>query len=402
MTQPRIAERPAHPLGVLGNRAFLLLWLGLLISSAGDWVNYVAMVAIVFGQTHSALALAALRLFHIVPILLVAPFAGVFVDRWNLKYTLMISPLIAGVSVAVLAVFHPVILVFLGYGAITVALSFFNPARSAVIPALVPAEDLLSANSFSQITSTASIVVGGLAGGVIVSQIGATGAFVFDAVSFAGIAVMVALIHLPHVTVETETSFRDELSEGIGYLRRVPVVGTVVIAGGIFVFAPATVLTLGYAFVQNTLHSGAVGYGQVLAGLGVGSALGAIVMILYRARIREDISFAVSGILLGLGVALMGLSHGVRPAAAGYGIAGFGSMVNTVAAVTLLQRMVPERVRGRIFAVSSMFDHVGAFASTLGVGAGTGLLDAAGLITGSGVVAGLTGLVSLYFLRRRG
>src|SRR5438552_3270957 len=58
---------PNRPFGVLHNRSFLLLWIGLLVSSAGDWVNYIAMVSLVFQQTHSALMLAVLRLFHIVP-----------------------------------------------------------------------------------------------------------------------------------------------------------------------------------------------------------------------------------------------------------------------------------------------------------------------------------------------
>lgn len=123
-------------------------------------------------------------------------------------------------------------------------------------------------------------------------------------------------------------------------------------------------------------------------------------MIGYRDRIREDVTFALSGILVGVGVAGIGLSPSVLVASTAYAVSGFGSIANTVAGVTLLQRRVPDRIRGRIFAVSSTADHLGAFVSTLGIGAGSGILSAAGLITGSGVVASLVGIASFAFVRR--
>jgi DHA3 family macrolide efflux protein-like MFS transporter len=388
--------------GVLRNRAFLLLWVGLLISSVGDWVNYVAMVSVVFQQTHSTLMLTLLRLCHIVPILLVAPFAGVFVDRWSRKRTLVVSPLVAGLAVGALALFHPTPFVFLAYGAITVALTFFNPARSAALPSLVSDDQLVAANSLAQITSTASIVVGGLMGGLIVAAVGAPLAFAVDAISFIAVAVCVSLIHVPRsIGAGSISRVERELAEGVRHLWEPPIVGQVIVAGAIFVFAPATVLTLGIIFVRASLHAGAAGYGEILAGLGIGSAVGAAVMIAYRNRVRQEVAFAASGLLLGLGVAGLGLSQTVVPAMGFYGLAGFGSMVNTVSAVTLLQRLVPDRVRGRVFAVSSTFDHLGAFASTLAIGAGSGLLSAAQMITGSGIVAAVTGVLSLFLIRRR-
>jgi MFS family permease len=191
-----------------------------------------------------------------------------------------------------------------------------------------------------------------------------------------------------------------ELMEGNRHLWDEPLTGIVVVAGAIFVFAPATVLTLGIAFAQSALHSGSAGYGEILAGLGVGSLLGAIWMIGFRARWPEETVFALSGVLLGVGVAVLGAAHTVLIAAAAYGVAGFGSMASTVAGVTLLQRLVPDRLRGRIFAVSSTFDHLGAFASTLVIGGGAVAVGAAALISLSGVVAAVTGAASLLLIHR--
>jgi MFS family permease len=392
----------ARPLEILHNRSFLALWLGLLVSSVGDWVNYVAMVSLVWGETHSTLALAALRLFHIVPILLIAPLSGVLVDRWSLKATLVASPLIAGLVVGVLIFFHPLWAVFLAYGGVTISLTFFNPAQACTIPLIVPDRDLVPANSLSQITSTTSIVLGGLAGGLVVSQLGAPAAFLADAVSFVAIAAFVTTISLPRARpVGGTTGVRDELVEGVAYLRGAPFVRLIVIAGVVFVFAPATVLTLGYAFVGTSLHGGAAGYGRVLAGYGIGQALAVLVLLAARRRLREDVTFVAGGVILGVGDTVLGLTHGVLPAAIAYGASGFGSMANGVAAVTLLQRLVPERIRGRIFAVSSTFDHAGAFASTLLVGVGGGAMSPGALISLAGAGAAAMGLCSIPLLQRR-
>lgn len=395
--------RPGRTWGVLGNRDFALLWLGMLVSSVGDWINYVAMVALVYQQTHSALALALLRLFHIVPILLVAPFAGVFVDRWNRKRTLVLSAAVAGLAAGTLALYHPVLLVFMVYGAITVAMAFFNPARSAAIPSIVSDDQLVPANSLAQITSTASIVVGGLVGGLLVTLLGVNAAFAFNGISFGVIALAISAIRLRDVRVvgAAAQSVSEDLREGLAHLRDHPLVATTVIAGGIFVFAPATVFTLGIVFVQTNLHAGSIVYGIILASMGVGSAIGAILTVALRGRLRQGLTFALSGVALGAGVLAMGVSHTALPAALGYGLAGFGGMANTVSAVTLIQRLVPDRIRGRIFAVSSTFDHLAAFASTLLVGAGSGLASAGDLIAVAGGVAMLTGLLSLRIVSRQ-
>jgi MFS family permease len=121
-------------------------------------------------------------------------------------------------------------------------------------------------------------------------------------------------------------------------------------------------------------------------------------MMAYRNRLRHDRVFALSGVVSGLGVAGLGLSHAVLPAAVAYGVSGFGSVASTVSGVTLLQRLVPDQVRGRIFSVATTFDHLGAFLSTIGIGAGAGILSVAGLITASGVAAAFAGGITLLFV----
>jgi hypothetical protein len=187
-------------------------------------------------------------------------------------------------------------------------------------------------------------------------------------------------------------SIERELLEGIKYLRERPLVATVVVAGALFVFAPSSIFTVGIVFAQSVLHAGSAGYGVLLAGLGAGSLAAAAWMVLAHSRPREDLAFAVTGMAQGGAIALMGLSHSLAPAAGLYGVAGCMTMINGVSAVTLVQRLVPDQLRGRIFGVASSLNHLAAFANALFVAAGVGLLGTGGLITASGAVAALTGL----------
>lgn len=381
---------------VLRNRDFLTLWSGLLVSNLGDWINYVAMYAMVYQQTRSALALVGLRLVHLVPELLFAPLAGVFVDRWSRKKTLVVSPLISAVIVALLAFAHPVAAIYLAEFALTISAMFFEPAVSAAIPNIVSPEALAPANTLSRITSTIATLVGGLAGGVLISGVGATAAFGLDAVSFLVIAMLVSTVRVREETsITTVASIDRELREGIRYVRERPLLATVVLASALFVIAPSSIFTVGIVFAQSVLHAGSTGYGILLAGLGTGSFIGAVWMVADPVRLRGVMAFVVTGIALGMAIGLMGLSRSLAPAVGLYGVAGCMSMINGVSGVTLLQRLVPDRFRGRVFGAASSLNHLAVSAGTLLIAVGVGPLGSGGMIAVSGAIATLTGLWAL-------
>lgn len=395
-----------RPVPIWRNRDFLPVWGGLLVSNLGDWINYVAMYALVYQQTarggHSALAVVGLRLIHIIPELLFASFAGVFVDRWSRKKTLVVSPLISAVFVTLLVFVHPVVLIFVAEGALTIAAMFFEPAVSATLPNIVGSEELVQANTLARTTSTLATLVGGLAGGLLVSSIGASVAFGLDAVSFLVVAGLVAGVRVrEEVKPPSAASVERELLEGARYLREHPLVTTVVAAGALFVFAPSSTFTVGIVFAQSVLHAGSAGYGVLLAGLGAGSAVAAGGMILVRDRPREDLAFAVTGLAEGAAFVLMGLSHSLALAAGLYGVAGCMAMINGVSAVTLVQRLVPDQLRGRVFGVASSLNHLAAFVNAVLIAVGAGLLGIGGLITASGAVAAIAGLWVLVALLSR-
>jgi len=389
-------QRSKRAAGVRNNVPFLFLWSGLMVSSVGDWINYIAMAALVYGRTHSVVMLTLLRICHIVPILLIAPLAGVYVDRWSRQATLVFAPLAAGIAAMGLVVYQAIWFVFVVYGAITIALTFFNPARAAIVPDIVEPAELVQANSLLQITSTSSIVVGGVLGGVLVSSVGYSAAFLINGITFLFVALAARLLRpraSRHQRMRQSIGF--DMREGLAYLWKQPLVGVVVGSGALFVLAEATVLTLGIAYVRTQLHGDATLYGEMLGGLGLGSVAGAITVARYRQRVSLDLTFTLSGTIAGAGVFVLGQSRLAVLAACAYGVAGFGTMISTVSAVTLLQRIVPDHVRGRIFALASTLDHVAAFASTLAIGIATSALSPGNIISGSGILAMGAGLVSV-------
>ena len=387
---------------VWNNRHFLSLWSGLLVSNLGDWISYVAMFAVVYQQTHSALAVVGLRLVHIVPELLFAPFAGVFVDRWNRKRTMVVAPLAVSLIVGSLVFAHPTAVIFVAEFAITLGDMFFEPAFLAALPNIVSEEQLTSANTLSRITSTAATLAGPLIGGLLIAGVGASAAFGVDAVSFLVIAILVTTIRVPQgVRPPSVATIERELLEGIRYLRAEPMVATVVTAGAIFILVPSTIFTVGIVFSDSVLRAGSAGYGVLLAAGGAGSLVAALTLISGRLRVPEQLSFAVSGILQGAAFVLMGFSHVLLPAALLYGAADSMATVNTVSSVTLIQRLVPDALRGRVFGASSSLTHFAAAVSALFVAATVGLLGAGGVISVAGVAAVLGGFWTLFMLRRQ-
>jgi predicted MFS family arabinose efflux permease len=279
---------------------------------------------------------------------------------------------------------------------------FFDPVVSAAIPAIVAAEDLPQANTLAQVSATVATLIGGLSGGLLVSAIGPGVAFGADVVSFLVIAALIAKVRVREDIVSApEESMRRELVEGLGALRDRPLVAAVVVAGALFTFAPASIFTVGIVFAQSALRAGAAGYGVLLAGLGIGSCAGAVSMLLMRRRPPEELTFALTGLALGAAIAAMGLSRSLLIASVLYGVGGCMSLINGVAAATLVQRLVPDHLRGRVFGVSSGLNHLAAAVSAALIAAVIGVLGASGVIATSGALAAAAGLVVLVILLRR-
>ncbi|QPJ66701.1 MAG: MFS transporter [Candidatus Nitrohelix vancouverensis] len=267
------------------NPSFRNLWYGQVISELGDWLNSIAIYALILELGDSGMALAGVMMAKLFPFVLVSPIAGVVVDRFSRKWVMILSDL--GRFLLVLGFLavdssDDVWLIF-SLTALAIALAgFFEPARSAIIPSLIPRKDLVVANALSSSTWSIMLAFGAAVGGVVVSIAGIRTAFLLDAVTFLFSAWFI--FKLPEE--KEEDAARARLSrkdggwknfiEGVKYLLSEPIIlalsllkSGLALAGCVMTLAPLYAHQM-YARPQDV----SLAIGLLYASRGVGAALG--------------------------------------------------------------------------------------------------------------------------------
>jgi len=183
---------------ILGHRTFLKLWLALLVSSFGDWLAIVALFSLVaFGLRATPPQVSSMMIAFVLPAAVAGPLAGVFVDRWDLKRTMIGSDLVRVVIAALLAwapaLPHLYGLLFL----LSLASCFFLPAQQACLPLLLPKESLLLANSLTTQAVQVNRVLAPAAAGFVVAWAGEKACFYIDSATFLFSAAMLSGIAIP-------------------------------------------------------------------------------------------------------------------------------------------------------------------------------------------------------------
>ena len=397
------------------NGSFSALWTGQLISLLGDRVHQVALVALVYNSTNSAIAGALIFVAATLPNLLFGPLAGVLVDRWDQKHVLIGSDLLragivllipASVSINVVLAYP---LVFL----LTTVSIFFRPARTAVIPRVVREDELVTANSATWLSETLADVVGYPLASLFVAFLVLGGAlplaFWLDSVSYVASALLVAAIFIPPVVrsigsvspVPGLAGIRDDLTAGWRFLRAEPVLlaNTLQAVAGQLTIGATIALAPLYAKV--VLHLGSLNwqaaYGFLEAGIGFGNLVGGFVIGLLGARIAKGRMVIGGYAAYGLAVVGLGLTTNLSLALGLAFAMGVSNMVFIIPTQTLFQERTPGDMIGRVvgFRFSAVFGAMTfamAASGVLGDAVGVGpVLVVFGVTT---VAAGLAGLAS--------
>jgi MFS family permease len=345
------------------NPGFARLWYAQAISFIGDWFNYIAVAALV---THyagvSGIAISGLLLARFLPPLLASPVAGVLVDRFNRHRLMIASDLLR--ALIVLGFFFinegnwawlPYLLVSLHafMGAV------FEPARSAFMPGIIEGEDLVTANLLSSVTWSVMLSIGAILGGLVAGAFGTNTAFVVDALSFVLSAALVYSIRPAHVVVDPDLPQREKPAnegsvwEGIQYIRSHPATAAtmlVKLGGNIGSFDTLLVLYATSLFVVG--ENGSISTGLLYTAFGVGAVLGPLIIDRFN-----DESVRKMRRLISVGYALIALGWflfaGAPIFVAALGatvIKAMGSSVYWTYSSVILQKTVPDRFLGRIFA----------------------------------------------------
>ncbi len=368
-------------LRVIRSPRYFPLWLGQIISNLGDTLNYVALVVLVFRLSQSGLAVSALVLAEIVPTLLLGPIAGVVIDRFDRRRVLIAVDSLRAVLVLALALTHVLWAVYALAALLAVGSTLFNPALQAVIPALLTDEERLAANSVAWSSGRLVQIVGASIAGGLIAWAGTTPAFLVNAASFAFSAAMLARLSLPMRQGSSRggglAGWLRDAGDGLAYARRDPFVARLVPVQALASLATGATSALLVVLASRHLHLAAQGFGWLLAAIGAGALLGPFLSNrLTGGRYLDMRLLFVPYIIRGVGDIALGLVVGLPWALAILFVYGLNTSTGVVASHSILQTVIPDRVRGRVF---TLLDVTWAAMRLLSLGLGGLLADRLGI-----------------------
>ncbi len=404
---------------ILRNRDFGLLWMAGFVSLAGNRAMTIALPLHIYRLTDSTLATAAAFAASFLPGILIGSIAGVFVDRWDRKTTMVVSSIVQSVVLLpILAAPNSLTLLYSVAAALGTVGLLFSPAESAFLPKLVGKEKLVAANAMNALNDNLAMLIGPAIGALLYAEISFAGAAIFNAASFVGSAILLSMItadgrperdptteptgsHVVRVANDWRAGMRVvRQDQSLKVLFAASSLGN--IAGGIF-------LTLGLApLVLDVLGGTPAQVGFLATAQAIGGFTAGLIVVRIGHRFTKR--WLIGGSMLGLGFADLGAFNAHRIAALGTPavgvamgwmvIAGFPAVAGIAGRQALLQEQTTDAFRGRVFGA---LRSVQGLALLLGLAIGGVCGDSIGLVpvlSASACVRILGGLIALGFLPR--
>jgi len=363
------------------NWSFLRFAIAQLVSQFGDRVHQMALVGLIAQRwPGSPFELAKLLSFTIIPVFLIGPIAGVYVDRWDRRTTLFVCDILRGILVLIIAVYvmdlPSIVPVYAMVFAIFAFSRFYVPAKMALVPQLVDKSDLLLANSIITVTGMIALVLGALFGGIIVEQNGPKGGFYFDAFTFFLSAALLftvskvkrwqiskeKIVAVGRDAVAAHKNVWHEIVDGITYIKGQNGIRFIFLMMSILFSAAGAIYVIIIVFIQQAFGSVTKDLGFLAVPLGIGLFLGSMAFGRYGKNLSKYKTIFWSLILGGIMVTIFAVAvtttHDRTFAAALAAILGFvvGPMV--IAANTVIHSVCSEKLSGKVFAALEFVMHL--------------------------------------------
>jgi dTMP kinase len=354
---------------VFGTRSFFKLWVAQVVSSLGDWIGIIAILAIaarVSGGSGAAVSLVMVA--RVVPGFFLATVGGVIVDRFDRKRVMVACDFGRAALLALL----PFVDTLLGLVLISFALEILSllwgPAKDASIPNLVDTKQLTSANSLGLLAAFGTFPIASLAFAVlavVANWLGGFSAFStlerefvalwVDGLTFLVSAMIIWRLPIPRTynregeSVDWTATFRD-IAEGVRFIRSDRLVRGVIIGIGVGLIGGGAMIPLGPVFSQEVLGGGSAEFGVLMTALGFGAALGVVTLVAIQKRVPREAVFQVT--VMGCGAALIAAvtTSSIIPATLLVTLVGACAGASYVTGFTVLQENVSDELRGRTFA----------------------------------------------------
>ena len=391
------AESPrAGVAEVLRQPRFIVLWLSEAVSLAGDRILMIALIALIYEQTQSAASVGLLAMIKALPALLLGTIAGVFVDRWSHKWTMVLSNLLQGLLVLLIPLIGSIEVIFATYLGMAIVSQFFIPARSATIPDLVPERVLLAANSLFVMAFVGAIAIGPAIGGWITERYGLNAAFYVDSLTFFVPALAVGCMSIPSTSRKmTAHSLGGEWRAGLNLVREQADVRNALILIGAAALQIASLSVLGILLARERMGTGVAGFGGMMSSIGIGMLAGIVLINVLKPRWPRLRMAASGAILCGAGMVALVFAHSLIWGMASTLVTGLGFVTVQANAQTILQG-APEGLRGRVLGMGqavmgSVIFLAAALAGLLAVRVGAAPVAVAAGLTAAAIGLSLIG-----------
>ena len=400
---------------LLRRRDFALVWTASLISATGDWVLFIGLPIYVYQLTGSTLATSAMFVAELVPQIALGSVAGVFVDRWDRKRTMVVANLVLTVALLPLVFVRSADLVWIVYVvAFTESLlaRFLRPAEAAMLPRLVEKRDLVAANSLGAFAANTARLVGPTVGGIVAGLYGLGAVAAVDSATFLIAAALVtlvrtsgapdraAIVDVSAVAAGRLRAFWREWVDGLSLVTRSRTIRVLFGLAALSSLGEGSFGVLFVVWVNRVIGGTALELGWFMTAQAVGGLVGGLVIVRITRGMSPRQVLGAASVAFGLLDALLFVSPLIRPelvvSLVVIGIVGIAGVAFMAGFNAILQTSVDDAYRGRVFGAIFATMAVLRLASTVIAGVLGGIVSPIPLLiamqSGSYVVLGLAAL----------
>ncbi len=360
MTGPAV-QRYSGAFAALRHRNFRLFFYGQLVSLAGTWMQMIALSWLVLTVTNSAFYVGLVSALDTLPVLLLALYAGVVVDRVS-RHRLIIATQVTAMALAlVLAalvltgnveLWH-IMVIATGFGVVN---AFDIPGRHTFYGDLVGRDDLTSAVALNSVSFNSTRIVGPAIAGIVLGIVGPGICFLVNGLSYLAVLWGLSRMNVPPrpAAEPAKRSALENVMDGLRYITRDPRMNALVIASTILTIFGSPFLVLLPVFAKDVLGRGASAYGWMMAAVGAGALLGALWIAGPGRRRARGVVIGWTAVGFGVLITVLALARHLWLALPILAMIGFTMIVSGNIVNTLLQTLAPEYLRGRVVSVYTL------------------------------------------------
>jgi MFS family permease len=349
-------ERWPQVVRALRHANFRLFWSGNFLSNIGTWMQNVAQGWLVLTLTNSAFWLGVVGFAASIPFLLFTLFGGVIADRVNKRKLLLVTQ-----TAMMLLAFTLAVLTWLKIVTVweVIALAFLNgmanamntPSYQALVPRLVPREDLTNAIALNSAQFNMSRILGPTLGGYSMAVMGMAGNFFLNGLSFLAVLFALTRIEYPEQPQRSHPSYLASLREGFGYLHRQPQMLVLVWMTGVASFLAVPFLTFIPFFAKIQLHTSESGLGWLLAASGLGAVLGAVTVASLGTLRHRGRVVVIAGLFFFASIVGFCMSRNFSVSQCLALVEGYSAILMISSFNVAIQHLSSDEMRGRVMSI---------------------------------------------------